>query len=61
MKASLHLQASLNVRISMHRDLNATSPCQSGTGEALACKVDTGEWAECCRRPLMHPDDEQGK
>ncbi|CAL1173126.1 unnamed protein product [Cladocopium goreaui] len=22
--------------------------------------VDTGEWAECCRRQLMHPDDEQG-
>ncbi|CAK9005921.1 Uncharacterized protein SCF082_LOCUS8801, partial [Durusdinium trenchii] len=22
--------------------------------------VDTGEWAECCRSPLMHPDDEQG-
>lgn len=24
-------------------------------------KVDTGEWAECCRRQLMHPDDERGK
>mmetsp|Transcript_3004 Transcript_3004/g.5249 ORF Transcript_3004/g.5249 Transcript_3004/m.5249 type:complete len:245 (-) Transcript_3004:11-745(-) len=22
--------------------------------------VDTGEWAECCRRPIMHPDDKQG-
>mmetsp|Transcript_11876 Transcript_11876/g.28318 ORF Transcript_11876/g.28318 Transcript_11876/m.28318 type:complete len:249 (+) Transcript_11876:66-812(+) len=22
--------------------------------------VDTGEWAECCRSPLMHPDDEEG-
>ena len=40
------------------RTTSTASETASSTRNRL--EVDTGEWAECCRRPLIHPDDEEG-